>query len=96
MLELLQNVQVLYKEKNKVRNTASIEDEADGIMDHVDSKTRGAQLFFTKGVAKSIKGDLMFRAGAENWRAPVRRMVTWSTQTNDLSRFKFLNFWPIR
>ena len=35
LLELLDNLQALYKEKNETMNAASIEEEADGIVDRV-------------------------------------------------------------
>ena len=43
----------LYKEKSKTTNAASIEEEADAIVDHVDSEMSGAWLFLAKGAAKS-------------------------------------------
>ena len=53
LLELLDNLQALYKEKNKTTNAASIEEEADGIVDRFDSETSGARLFLAKGAAKT-------------------------------------------
>jgi len=46
LLELLENLQALYKENKETANVASIEEEADGIVDRVNSETRGARLFF--------------------------------------------------
>ena len=43
LLELLDNLQALYKEKGETMNAASIEEEADGIVDCVDSKTSGVR-----------------------------------------------------
>jgi len=57
LLELQENLQALYKEKKETANEASIEEEADGIVDRVDSETRGARLFLAKGVAKSSEGN---------------------------------------
>ena len=45
LLEVLDNLQALYKEKSEETNVASIEVEADGIVDRVDSEMSGAQLF---------------------------------------------------
>ena len=53
LLELLDNLQALYKEKRETMNAASIEEEADGIVDCVDSETSGARLFLAKGAAKN-------------------------------------------
>ena len=57
LLELLENLQALYKESKETANVASIEEEADGIVDRVDNETRGARLFLAKGVAKSSEGN---------------------------------------
>lgn len=57
MLELLENLQALYKETKVTVNVASIEEEAEGIVDHVNSKMRGAWLFLAKGVTKSNEGN---------------------------------------
>ena len=46
--ELLDNLQALFKEKSETTNAASIEEEADGIVDRVDSETTGARLFFSE------------------------------------------------
>ena len=53
LLEVLDNIQAVYKEKSEATNVASIEVEADGIVDRVDSETSGARLFLAKGVAKT-------------------------------------------
>jgi len=53
LLELLDNLQALYKEMKETTNAASIEKEASGIVDRVDSETSGAWLFLAKGVAKT-------------------------------------------
>ena len=60
LLELLENLQALYKESKESKetaNVASIEEEANGIMDRVDNETKGARLFLAKGVAKSSEGN---------------------------------------
>lgn len=57
LLELLENLQALYKENKVTANVASIEEEADGIVDRVDSETRGARFFLAKRVAKSSEGN---------------------------------------
>jgi len=63
LLELPQNEkkkQALYKENKEMVNVASIEEEAEGIVDSVNSEMRchwQAQLFLVKGVAKSNKGN---------------------------------------
>ena len=57
LLELLEKLQGVYKENNETTNVASIEEEADGIVDRVDSEMRGARLFLAKGVAKSREGN---------------------------------------
>ena len=57
LLELLEKLQAVYKENNETTNVASIEEEADGIVDRVDSETRGARLFLAKGAAKSSEGN---------------------------------------
>ena len=57
LLELLEELQAMYKENNERTNVASIVEEADGIVDRVDSETRGARLFLAKGVAKSSEGN---------------------------------------
>ena len=57
LLELLENIQALYKESKETANVASIEEEADGIVDRVDNETKGARLFLAKGVAKSSEGN---------------------------------------
>ena len=57
LLELLEKLQAVYKENNETTNVASIEEEADGIVDRVDSEMRGARLFLAKGVAKSREGN---------------------------------------
>lgn len=56
-LELLDNLQGLYKEKRETANVALIEEEADGIVDCADSKTSGARLILAKGVAKTSDGN---------------------------------------
>jgi len=43
----------LYKEKSKTTNAAPIQEEANGIVDRVDSKMSGARLFLAKGTAKT-------------------------------------------
>ena len=53
LLKLLDNLQALYKEKSKMTNAASIEEDADGIVDRVDSETSGVRLFLAKGAAKT-------------------------------------------
>ena len=53
LLELLDNLQALYKEMKETTDAASIEEEADGIVDRVDSQTSGARLFLAKGAAKT-------------------------------------------
>ena len=45
LLEVLDNIQAVNKEKSEATNVASIEVEADGIVDRVDSETSGARLF---------------------------------------------------
>jgi len=57
LLELLEKLQAMYKENKEMTSVASIEEEADGIVDRVDSETRGARLFLAKGVAKSSEGN---------------------------------------
>lgn len=56
LLELLENLQVLYKENKETVNVASIEEEAEGIVDRVNSEMRGVRLFLAKGVTKSNEG----------------------------------------
>ena len=53
LLEVLDNIQAVYKGKSEATNVASIEVEADGIVDRVDSETSGARLFLAKGAAKT-------------------------------------------
>ena len=53
----MEKLQALYKENKETTNVASIEEGADGIVDRVDSETRGARLFLAKGVAKSSEGN---------------------------------------
>jgi len=53
LLELLDNLQGLYKEKGETTNVALIEEEANGIVDCEDSKTNGARFILAKGVAKT-------------------------------------------
>ena len=60
LLELLDNIQALYKEKSETKNAALIEEEADGIVDRVDSETSGARFFLAKGAAKTITCDQAF------------------------------------
>ena len=48
LLELLDNLQALHKEKSEMTNAASIEEEANGMVDRVDSETSGAWLFLAK------------------------------------------------
>lgn len=57
LLELLENLQALYKENKETANVLSIEEEANDIVDRVDSEMRGARLFLAKGVAKSNEGN---------------------------------------
>ena len=54
LLEVLDNIQAVNKEKSEATNVASIEVEADGIVDRVDSETSGARLFLAKGAAKPV------------------------------------------
>ncbi|PFX18797.1 hypothetical protein AWC38_SpisGene16829 [Stylophora pistillata] len=56
LLELLENLQTLYKESKEMMNVASMDQEADDIVDRVDSETRGARLFLAKGVDKGSEG----------------------------------------
>ena len=53
LLELLDNLQALHKEKSETTNAALIEEEADGIVDRVDSETSGARLLLAKEAAKT-------------------------------------------
>ena len=53
LLELLDNLQGLYKEKGEITNVALIEEEANGIVDCADSKTSGARFILAKGVEKT-------------------------------------------
>ena len=53
LLEVLDNIQAMYKEKSEAMNVASIEVEANGIVDRVNSETSGARLFLAKGAAKT-------------------------------------------
>ena len=92
----MDNLQALYKEKSETTNVASIEEEADGKVDRADSETSGARLFLAKGATKTRMEILTPRTRAGNWRAHVRRMVTWSTQTINSSEFEFLTFRAIR
>ena len=91
LLELLENLQTLYKESKEMTDVESMDQEADNIVDRVGSETRGARLFLAKGVDKGAK-ELLFRARAGNRMTRVQRIVTWPTQTTNSSGFEFLIF----
>ena len=79
LLELLDNLQALYKEKSETTNAASIEEEADGRVDRVDSKTSGARLFLAKGAAKTSDEDQEREIGehmCEGWSRGRRKQTT--------------------
>ena len=74
LLELLDNLQALYKEKSETTNAALIEEETDGIVDRVDSETSGARLFLAKGGAKTSD---------ENFNAKIKSGKLESTCAKD-------------
>ena len=55
LLELLENLQALYKEKNEATNIASTEDEADGIVDSVDNEMSGARTDLVERTVITLK-----------------------------------------
>ena len=66
LLELLENLQHLYKESKETTNVAALEQEADGIVDRVDSETRGARLFLAKVVEKGSEGSNVQSKGGKS------------------------------
>ena len=92
LLELLDNLQTLYKEKNEAVSLASIEEEADGIVDRVDSGTSGARLFLVKGVAKYSEGISNVENKSEKMESTSAKESHLFDPNNQLGRIRIPKF----